>query len=1380
MDRRFAVKRLVALLGIIALLGTLGPATSLAAPPAKARPAEVHTNRDQAKEKIHPRLRAQMDSGSNANVYVFATVVGSPAAAKRLLANAHTATTPNGKGSLVVGRMRVQQLTKLAGLRGVVSVNPVDLTKTGSPLGDPDPDVPRNITNSALKGIFKQLKGNEVPYSAAPPLKTSNFESLKNLALLDARTHRFAEAWQAGYAGQGSVVSVLDGGTDWGHPDMIGTWQVRASTGWPNAFDPFGALVLAVQSSPGNLGTNVNLGLTWYTPTEAKSSFTQTVQEKKKGIVGVSYAVRRGPSRNFSAPDAKVTHRYTFPKAWSKSGTVRLGGHPDDHLLALFGERAAFLVTDPHTAGVYDTVYVDLDNDHSFSDEKPVTRESPASYRDMNGDGLTDVSGGLLYYISNGTCGTCAVLPGGPANLGAVIRAAPGALLAWTGDFDPAIEGHGTLTASNVVGQGVINGLAPTFADVPGGRPPGMVIGGAPKAKLAPMGDIYFGFDFSTQFGYFLTQAQPAASAIDITSNSYGNSATDNDGFDAASQEADIWNSGFGVRTLLIGSTGNGAPGYGTVNAPSPVTGMSVGASTQFGGTGWDSILNHAQVTDNDVIGWSDRGPQSTGATGVDVVADGAYSAGAATLNTVLSGNNAWTTWGGTSRSTPVAAGAAALVYQAWRQAHGPTTPPGFALTARDILKSSAKDLGYDTWTQGAGSVDALRAVQLAAGSSGAVVTPSEWRPGDYRGTEYDVFPSVLAAGESDTQSFDLDGAGTYALSDRYLTKTDSETFPFTTAPLSQESTPNFNVPDYLIDITDMVAAHPNADMIAISANFNLDEFDVDHDYAYDQRWRLLAYDWTDINGDGNLWIDKDGDGAVDHKEFNKISNIDANFDIKWDSSEIDQYEYERFSYTSAASDSQRIHVGDPAQRMADGIFIGLQHPESTPDVPVTHFQIRVDFYQNSDWPWITTPASASGSFTASIHVPDGTPAGMYEGAVVASKDGHDTVIPVSVTVAVQAAQDAAGNLTGSLTFGGAAVAAAQANLPYNNGSVFGANDWNWRAESGDWRFYYLDVPAEPTPGTLFLANTTWDDDAPFTDIDTLILGRGENEYQLNGPGAFGAPYILDTVGKSPNHNVGAGVWAFDTATGGASDLVAAPVQEGLHAVLEHQVQWQSDKFTVPFETVVGTATVNPSSVSITTPTDTGGFDVTFKATLDLAGLEADAFGLSQPVTTTETAHQDNPNDPSTASVKKPFTLNHAARATISTALGDDLDLYIVYDANNDGTFTSAEIIASSAGADGNESVTLIAPADGNYQAWVQGFSVAGTPTFPLTINAVQGTDLTVSGLPAGAVPAGTAVTIHVDFSKAMTAGQNYFGELQLGPPTAPSALSIPITVHRN
>jgi len=171
-----------------------------------------------------------MESGSNANIYVFATVVGNPAAAKAQLKSARVATAPNRKASLVVGKIHVQQLAKLASAKGVVAVQPVELKKTGSPLGSPDPDVDRNITNAALKGAFKALLGNEVPYSAAPPLKQSNLEELMELALLDADSHEFAAAWQAGYTGEGSVISILDGGTDFGHPDLIGTWQTRATT----------------------------------------------------------------------------------------------------------------------------------------------------------------------------------------------------------------------------------------------------------------------------------------------------------------------------------------------------------------------------------------------------------------------------------------------------------------------------------------------------------------------------------------------------------------------------------------------------------------------------------------------------------------------------------------------------------------------------------------------------------------------------------------------------------------------------------------------------------------------------------------------------------------------------------------------------------------------------------------------------------------------------------------------------------------------------------------------------------------------------------------------------------------------------------------------
>ena len=1383
MQRRQSLGRAALAAVLLSLVLVVAAAAPGAGGSHAKRPQAVKTKSDSARAKMDKKLLKLVQKGSTKRVFVYAMAKpGAVAAAAGFMRGSHVAAA--GDISLVIGSVRPAEATKVAGIAGVVSVKLVQLKQTASPLGIPEPNVNQTPSHASLESFMNDLRQKEVPYAAAPSPKEGNFDRLKQLGVLDAKTHKFADAWNAGFAGEGTTVSILDGGTDWAHPDLLNTWQTWSGAtdstftddgwnGWPKAFDPYDTLVWLLAPS------FVNQGLTWYTPTTAKSSFTQNAQDVKQGLNRVSFATRVGPSRNFGAPSGTVSHSYTFPQAWTKSGTVRMASHPDDHLLSLFGERPAILATDPNTAGVYDTVYVDLDDDYQFGDEKPVTKSSPASYRDMDGDGYNDLSGGLLYFISDGQT----VLPGGvmrftdgTQDFRDAFTFGPGEMLAWTGDYDPALEGHGTLTASNILGQGVVNGLAPCFADLagrPGSEPcpgggtyPGAVIGGAPKAKGAPFGDIYFSFEFSTQFGYLLATRH----GVDVTSNSYGSSAADNDGYDAASQEADFLYNGF--RTTPVFSTGNGAPGFGTATAPQPLAGIAVGASTQFGGTGWDSIKNESQIPDNDVMVWSNRGPQATGGNGVDVVADGAFSPGDLTLNSALDGRVAWETWGGTSRSTPVTVAATALVYQAWRQSHGGTIPAGFYTTAKRVVKSSAQDLGYESWIQGSGSVDAGRAVRVASGSD-AFVSPDNWRPGNYRGTEYPVFTRMLSPGGSDSQTFTVNGPGTWSVSDRYMKRTATQSMSFASSNMNKESTYNFNAPDYLMDITSLVQSHPDADLMVVRANYPRNEFDPNGDYSADQSWRLLTYNWTDQNNDGNLWTDADSDGVVDHKMFSKSTHIDGDVDLNFPDSEMDEGEYVRFMYHRPGANTLTTFVRDPADRTADGIFLGLQHPDRTKAIPVTHFQIRVDFYDNVDWPWVTTTPVAGGQFTATMNVPADAPYGMYDGAVVLTGGGENTVVPVSVTVGATATQDADGKLTGQLHFGGDSTAASQADQLYNNGSFFGANDWTWREESGDWRFFYLDVPSDPAEGSVFLSDTTWEDAAPYTDLDTLLFGPSANSYQLLGGSApFGGPYIVDTQGASARAYLGSGTWAFNTATGGAEDIVTAPVQEGLHAVVQHGVSYDGGKLDVPFETTLGSAVVNPTQVEQSVAGDSGSFDVTFESTVELTGLKAEGFGLSQPVTSTETAHQDDPNVPSSASVKKTFTISHASRATFEVHLpSNDIDLFVL---------RNGQVVGSSTTASGDESVTLIRPPDGTYEVWVHGFSVTGTPTFPLTFDAVQGSDLSVSGVPSGAVPAGTPVTLHVNFAKSMTSGQDYFGELLLGPSSAPTALRVPITIHRN
>lgn len=1359
-------------------------------------------------QKLSPDLQQQVDADATAPVKVVVSLQASSLPqATNLLQDTHVASKNNV--ALLIGTVNAAKLGKLASLKGVVAVSSIEFKQTGTPTGN-DPEVgnqPDQRTRNAALAAFQK---HSIPFDKAPPLKGSNFDQQKNLNVLDAKTHDFTGAWKAGYTGTGVTASVLDGGTDWGHPDLIGTWQTWSQddvtsfgadpgwVGWPKAFDPYSTLVLL--SAP----DTVAQGLSWYTETQAaqctyvKPNGQPAKKIDRNTLCSVSFATQTGPARNFAAPAGTHVHTYTFPASWSKSGTVKLTSHPDEYLLQLYGERPAVLVTDPNTAGQYDTVYVDLNDDFSFGDEKPVTKSSPVSYRDLNGDGYADLSGGLLYYISDGHT----TIPGGPTDFGDTDAPASGDFLAWSGDFDPGIEGHGTLTASNVVGQGVINGKAPSFGDIrtrggrddhghdnghgfgngDGGTIPGMVLGGAPNARLAPMGDIYFAFAFSTQFAYLLTNEW----GVNVDSNSYGTSTTDNDGMDAASIEADSLFNGFGNALTPLFSTGNGAPGFGTATAPAPTSGINVGASTNFGSSGWDSIANYSQVTDNDVIEWSNRGPGANGRNGVDVVADGSYAPGDATLNTIIDGRNAWVTWGGTSRSTPVAVGEAALVYQAYKAKHGafPTEP-----TVKAIMKSSANDLGYDNFTQGSGSIDAGKAV-AAATDAGGVVTPDEWRPNTDTTVTKVRQPMTIHPGESATQTFNIAGPGNWTVSDRMLQRYATDTaatdprLSFTTAPLAQESKANFNAPDYLINITNDIKAHPDADIVVIRAIYPHSEFDGNNDYKSDQAWRLLAYNWTDNNHDGKLWTDKNGNGVVNHTDKSTSSNIDNFPDIDFKKSEMEQGEYERFFYHRPGSNILTGFINHPNQRMASGIYLGLQHSTPNPAIDRTDFKVEIDYYKNVDWPWVTETQPSGGAFNATINVPSDAPFGMYEGSLVARNGSTSMVVPVAVTVAATAVQNADGSLASALTFGGTSVADAQTNSLYNNGSIFGANDWTWRQESGDWRFFYFNVPNAVPDGTLFLSDTTWQDPT-VTDLDTLLFGPTVDP--IDAPVIFGPGGIatIDTIGKSQNAYLGSGTWAFNTSTGHNEEIVAAPASQGMHAVVQHGVGYNGDLFNVPFSTTVGSLAVNPTSVTSDAADDgTGSFDVTVKSSLDLTGLQADAFGLSQPQSSIVHASQDDPSeaDPSTASAKVTGIVigDHASRATFTlpdVAPAEDIDLFVALD-----TPTGPQIVGSSTGPAGaNESVTLIQPQAGTYEVWVYGFQVSDadhTAGNTVGIDIVQGNDLHVTGVPAGPVPANTPVLLHVTYANAVASPDPYEAELLLGPDVAPTAVTVPITIN--
>jgi hypothetical protein len=1180
--------------------------------------------------------------------------------------------------------------------------------------------------------------------------------------------HGSQAAWDKGYTGSGVRYMSNDSGADYCHPDLQGTWAyiddvLSPYYGLPEMFDSLSSYYAAFDYYVGT--TLISSGLADYSDTSATA------------VGDFSYATL----------GAAAAHNYTVTGT-SLSGEYHYGSHPDKALAAVAdilggsfgdgtavsGERAAILVVDENEAGVYDTVYVDVNFNYDFSDDAParLTRDftnQETACLDYDGDGLNDVSGGLVYFIADGETAVPTLdwywgVPGSAYGNGDLVAF-------HVQDFTEGGGTHGQGTTSVAVGQGVVSGSVNWG---PGGSPiagfQGLVVGPGKDVSSTQNGDFYltpFVEDAYVFAGLGYDGLSGTGDDIQVMSNSWGFSGTDNDGFDFTSRLIDIINRSFAPSTALLFSTGNGAAGYGTSAPPSPASGIGIGASTLYGTIGvFETIASADQILGGDVISWSNRGPGARNIAGVDVVATGAFGTGDLSLNGVLWGAIATSNFGGTSMAAPVAAGNLALMYQAWYENYGQW--PTFE-EARTLIMNSATNIEHDVWSQGAGLVNADTGTDIAAGYRGLFVSPPEWSAGDYRGVEYGAFANIINPGERDTQTFTVTNTGDSPVMVRVTSETHvqigSDDLSFTSLDQSLDHG-SFTTPDYAFQVDQLIPTDTDLMMVRLTKPY--DQFDPDGDlFAPYSNWRVHIQDWTDLDGDGLLWDDANGNGKVD------LGETDAG-------------EHIRFTYGYNAGPTQQARVSNPLERMADGIFVTLRHRDQVPEVPQTDLGLELSYWQLQNWAWARPTRSVfslapgdTRSFDVTLSVPDGTPYGMYQGSITLDYSSDEVVIPVTVAVAASGT---------SFEFGQANApdgrSAAILDVPrlYDNDTVFGYTDYTWRAESGDWRFFWTDVDGAdlPASGTSFLVvDNSWQ--GAGSDIDTIIMGPTE-DCPSNGVGcsgilggypgsAFYGPYTLSQVGRSNYGYIGSGIWLYDTSTGGPREIVAAPVQDGLHGIFFHQVRVDGNSLDEPFGGSVGLVNLDPGEIVSSAAAGPGSATLTINSELDLGGFVAEGFGLGGPVTSTEDILQDDPNDPSTASFVTTVDISQGALLEVSTCCtaGSDIDLFVYG--------PSGALIGSSTTSTDVENVTLLFPADGTYTIAVHGWSVpSGADTFELTINAVQGSDVVVSNLPA-AIPAGGSATVDVAWDTTGFASGSYSGLILMGPAEAPGLLQVPVEI---
>ena len=194
--------------------------------------------------------------------------------------------------------------------------------------------------------------------------------------------------------------------------------------------------------------------------------------------------------------------------------------------------------------------------------------------------------------------------------------------------------------------------------------------------------------------------------------------------------------------------------------------------------------------------------------------------------------------------------------------------------------------------------------------------------------------------------------------------------------------------------------------------------------------------------------------------------------------------------------------------------------------------------------------------------------------------------------------------------------------------------------------------------------------------------------------------------------------------------------------------------------------------------------EVTITSQIDMPGLQVQGFGMSVPEVMEDVpVGQDDPNSPASAAFKHDVTLGTQAGRFIVTVDGeddDDLDLFVMYDANGDGSFDyPAEQVGSSTSATGDERVQLGGfPPAGDYQIWVLGWAVNGdTSSFDMTVDTISGDAVGVEDAPDG-LTAGVPAKIRVCADTTNLEGEDgpASGVLVMGPSGAPSLLQLSVT----
>lgn len=559
------------------------------------------------------------------------------------------------------------------------------------------------------------------------------------------------------------------------------------------------------------------------------------------------------------------------------------------------------------------------------------------------------------------------------------------------------------------------------------------IVGAAPGASVLAL-KVFAENSTTTNSAFLQAINYAVAHGVKVINESFGSNPFPATAVDLT-EEAD--NAAVAAGITVVVSAGD-AGFTSTIGSPSADPNViSVGASTtfrsyaQYAFGGINDPSANGKVADNNISSLSSGGFTQAGGT-VDLVAPGDLNWALCTPNLTLftdcfNENGAPApiqSFGGTSESAPLTSAAAADVIQAYASTHGGTDPS--PALVKQILISTATDIGAPTTEQGAGLLNVAAAVKMAKAIAGGKATP-------HAGVL--VGPNQINVqqnpGATSVSAITLTNTGTNSvtahLSTRALTQTvgnSTGTFcmqPNTTTPTAACPA---NSPGVLPIWSGVSEVFQN-EHFTVPRSSQPDVLDFAADYQFTGQSSLLHFALLSPNGT-----------------------------------------YEAYSLPQGLADFGQVEVANPVPGTWTAVFF-TEQDGFTPGALGTSGPVQWDASTMAYTPASSISPStvripAGQTVTAHVRITSPSTAGDSSESVVVSADSQDNTVPVTIRTVVPT-NTKGGQFTGVLT-GGNGRAGSQAQLnTYAFNVPSGERDLNvelhLQTDPQDYLIAYLENP---------------------------------------------------------------------------------------------------------------------------------------------------------------------------------------------------------------------------------------------------------------------------------------------------------------------------------